>query len=208
MKLLILGASGPTGGHLVAQALEQGHEVTALVRDPGKFAVGHPRLKVALGNAEDAAAVAEAVRGQSAVLSTLGRRKSLKSKNLIANSMRCIIAAMERHGVRRLIVMSAFGVGESRRHAPFLPRVMYRLMLRDIFADKLAGERLMRASRLEWTIVYPVLLTDGPRTGDYRVGESLDLCGLPKISRADVAEFMLKELYDGAFLKRVVAISY
>jgi putative NADH-flavin reductase len=208
VKLLVFGASGPTGGHLVAQALEQGHEVTAFVRDPGKFAVGHPRLKVALGNAEDAAAVAEAVRGQGAVLSTLGRRKSLKSQDLIANSMRCIVPAMERHGVRRLILMSAFGVGDSRRDAPLLPRIMYRLMLRDIFADKLAGERLVRASRLEWTTVYPVLLTDGPRTGDYRVGERLELSGLPKISRADVAEFMLKELYDGAYLKRVVVISY
>ena len=208
MKLLVFGASGPTGGHIVAQALEQGHEVTALVRDPGKFAVSHPRLKIALGNAEDAAAVAEAVRGQSAVLSALGRRKTLKSENLIANSMRCIIAAMERYGVLRLVLMSAFGVGESRRDAPLVPRILYRLMLSDIFADKLAGEKLLRESRLEWTIVYPVLLTDGPRTGDYRVGERLELSGMPKISRADVAEFMLKELYDAAYLKRVVAISY
>ena len=208
MRLLVFGASGPTGGHIVAQALEQGHEVTAFVRDPGKFSVSHPRLKVALGNAEDAAAVAEAVRGQSAVLSALGRRTTLKSENLIANSMRCIIAAMERYSVLRLILMSAFGVGESRRDAPLVPRILYRLMLSDIFADKLAGEKLVRESRLEWTIVYPVLLTDGPRTGDYRVGERLELSGLPKISRADVAEFMLKELYDAAYLKRVVAISY
>ena len=81
-------------------------------------------------------------------------------------------------------------------------------LLRDIFADKLAGEQIVRRSALEWTIVYPVLLTDGPRTGSYRVGERLELSGFPKISRADVAEFMLKELYDAQYLKRIAVLSY
>jgi putative NADH-flavin reductase len=122
--------------------------------------------------------------------------------------MRAIVPAMERQRVRRLILMSSFGVGDSVREAPLLPRLFFRTMLRGIFADKQAAEQIVRRSALEWTIVYPVLLTDGPRTGRYRVGERLPLSGFPKISRADVAEFMLKELYDAAYLKRIAVVSY
>ena len=206
MKLLVFGASGPTGSHLVSQALEQGHEITALVRNPASLAAG--KIKVIAGDAQDPAAVAEAVRGQDAVLSALGRRKAFSSANLMVNSMRAIVPAMESHRVRRLILMSSFGVGGSAREAPLLPRLFFRTLLRDIFADKQAAEEVVRRSALEWTIVYPVLLTDGPRTGNYRVGEHLALSGFPKISRADVADFMLKELYDAEYLKRIAVVSY
>jgi putative NADH-flavin reductase len=207
MKLLIFGASGPTGSHLVSQALEQGHEVSAFVRNPNTLQAKE-RVKLAVGDSQDPAAVAEAVRGQDAVLSALGRRKTFTSASLMANSMRAIVPAMERQRVRRLILMSSFGVGDSVREAPLLPRLFFRTMLRGIFADKQAAEQIVRRSALEWTIVYPVLLTDGPRTGRYRVGERLPLSGFPKISRADVAEFMLKELYDAAYLKRIAVVSY
>lgn len=206
MKLLVFGASGPTGTQLVSQALEQGHEVTALVRNSASVAT--QEIRIIVGDAQDPAAVAEAVRGQDAVLSALGRRKTFSSANLLVNSMRAIVPAMERHRVRRLILMSSFGVGDSVREAPLLPRLFFRTLLRDIFADKLAAEAIVRRSALEWTIVYPVLLTDGPRTGNYRVGERLELSGFPKISRADVAEFMLKELYDAEYLKRIAVLSY
>lgn len=206
MKLLVFGASGPTGTQLVSQALEQGHEVTALVRNSASVAT--QEIRIIVGDAQDPAAVAEAVRGQDAVLSALGRRKTFSSANLMVNSMRAIVPAMERHRVRRLILMSSFGVGDSVREAPLLPRLFFRTLLRDIFADKQAAEAIVRRSALEWTIVYPVLLTDGPRTGNYRVGERLELSGFPKISRADVAEFMLKELYDAEYLKRIAVLSY
>ena len=206
MKLLVFGASGPTGTQLVSQALEQGHEVTALVRNSASVAT--QEIRIIVGDAQDPAAVAEAVRGQDAVLSTLGRRRTFSSANLMVNSMRAIVPAMERHRVRRLILMSSFGVGDSVREAPLLPRLFFRTLLRDIFADKQAAEAIVRRSALEWTIVYPVLLTDGPRTGNYRVGERLELSGFPKISRADVAEFMLKELYDAEYLKRIAVLSY
>ena len=207
MKLLVFGASGPTGAQLVSQALEQGHEITAFVRNAGNLQAKE-RVKPAVGDAQDPAAVSEAVRGQDAVLSALGRRRTFTSASLMVNSMRAIVPAMERHRVKRLILMSSFGVGESARDAPLLRRLFYRTMLRGIFADKLAGEEIVRRSALEWTIVYPVLLTDGPRTGNYRVGERLALSGFPKISRADVAEFMLKELYDAEYLKRIAVLSY
>jgi putative NADH-flavin reductase len=210
VKLLVLGATGGTGREVVNQALEQGHDVTAFVRDPGKMTSTHRRLRVVVGSVtDDEAAVAQVMRGQDVVISALGRRKSFRSSNLISRSMRTIVPAMEGLGVRRLIVVSACGVGDSARDAPLLPRLMYRLLLGDIFADKKAGEDYLRRSALDWTLVYPVALTDGPRTGKYRVGERLVLRGiLPRIARADVAHFILTQLASTAYRQKVAVISY
>ena len=122
--------------------------------------------------------------------------------------MQAIVSSMERAGVRRLIVVSAFGVGESRRDAPLIPRIIYRVLLSNIFADKKAAEDKVRSSNLDWTFVYPVLLTEGPMTGAYRVGERLELHGLPKISRSDVAHFILTEVGKREFIRKVAVISY
>jgi putative NADH-flavin reductase len=208
MKLFVLGATGPTGLQIVQQALAQGHEVTAFVRDPAKLPFTGKNLKVITGTLPgDARALAEALRGHDAVISSLGLHNVLKSNGLIENSMRVLVPAMEQQGVRRLIIVSANGVGDTRRHAPLLPRLMYRLLLTGIFADKQAGEDIVRASSLEWTIAYPTLLTDGPRTGAYRAGERLELNGMPKISRANVADFVLRQLGDRAFLNKGAVIS-
>ena len=209
MKLVVFGATGGTGRLLVTQALQQGYEVVAFVRDPDKFTITNARLRVIRGDVtRDASSVTEAVRGQDAVISALGRRNSFKSAGLISRSMRAIVPAMEHQGVRRLIVVSAFGVGESYHYAPLIPRTLFRLLLGNIFADKKAGEDYVRQSSLDWTLVYPVLLTNGPRTGRSRVGERLDLHGVPKISRADVADFILTQLQDAAYRKKIVVISY
>ncbi len=209
MKLLVFGATGPTGQQVVAQALRQGHELTVFVRNSAQLAVSDDRLRVVVGSVpDDADAIAAAVRGQDAVISALGVRSSLKSSSLISRSMQAIVPAMERNGVRRLIFTSAFGVGDTRRDAPLLPRIMYRLLLTDIFADKADGERYLRSSSLDWTLVYPVLLSNGPRTGKYRVGEHLDLHGLPRVSRADVADFILTQLEDTSYIRKVAVISY
>jgi uncharacterized protein YbjT (DUF2867 family) len=122
--------------------------------------------------------------------------------------MQAIVPSMEAAGVRRLILVSAFGVGESRRDAPIIPRILYFLLLREIFADKARAEDLIRRSSVDWTILYPVLLTDGPLTAKYRVGERLELRGIPKISRADVAHFALSAVEDRAFVRKVAVISY
>lgn len=209
MKILVLGVTGRTGHQVAAQALAQGHAVTALVRSPAALPITDERLRVVTGDTtRDQSAVAEAVRGQDVVVSALGRRNSFKSEHLIERSMRVVVPAMEAAGVRRLILVSAFGVGESHRDAPLLPRIMYRLLLRDIFADKKAAEDQVKRSGLDWTIVYPVLLTDGPLTGKYRAGERLALRGMPKISRADVAHFILTEAATGAFVRKTAALSY
>jgi putative NADH-flavin reductase len=208
VKLFVLGATGPTGLQILRQALAQGHEITAFVRDPAKLPFTDRNLKVRTGSLPgDARALAEALRGHEAVISSLGLHNVLKSRGFIESSMRVLVPAMEKQGVRRLIIVSANGVGDTRRHAPLLPRIMYRLLLSDIFADKQAGEDIVRASSLDWTIAYPTLLTDGPRTGGYRAAERLELKGFPKISRADVADFVLRQLNDRGFLKKGAVIS-
>ena len=190
------------------QALSQGHEVTAFARNPDALSA-EKRVRIVAGDTtRNVEQIAEAIRGQEAVVSALGRRNTLRSDNLIARSTHFIVPAMEQAGVRRLLVMSAFGVGESRRDAPLIPRIMYRVLLSDIFADKKDAEDEIRRSSLDWTIVYPVLLTDGPLTGSYRVGERLELRGMPKISRADVAHFMLAEMKNRAFVRKAAVISY
>lgn len=208
MKLFVLGATGPTGLQIVQQALAQGHAVTAFVRDPGRLPIVDKNLRTVTGALPgDARSLADALPGHDAVISSLGLHNSLKAHHFSENNMRVLVPAMERQGVRRLIVVSANGVGETHRHSPVLARLMYRLLLTDLFADKKAGEDIVRASRLDWTFAYPTMLTNGPRTGSYRAGERLDLNGMPKISRADVADFVLRQLTENAFLKKGAVLS-
>jgi len=208
MKLAVFGASGGTGREVVSQALEAGHEVTIFALDPNVSGLARERVRIVVGDTlHDDAKVAEAVRDQDAVVSALGRRKSFKSEDLIRLSLQSIVSAMERNGVRRLILVSAFGVGDSRRDAPLIPRIMHRLLLTNLFADKKAAEDDLRRSSVDWTVVYPTLLTDGPRTRRYRVGERLELSGVPKISRADVADFVVAQLASREYVRKVAVIS-
>lgn len=209
MKLLVLGPTGGTGLEVLRQGLAQGHEIAAFARDPAKLQLADARLQVVAGALPaDALALDAALKGRDAVICSLGVRKALMSGGLIEGAMRVLVPAMERAGARRLLLVSANGVGETRARSPLLPRILYRLLLGDIFADKAAGEAIVRASSLEWTIAYPVLLTDGPRTGRYRAGEALELRGMPKISRADVADFLMRELAARDFVRKGVVLSY
>jgi putative NADH-flavin reductase len=208
VKILVFGATGPTGTQVVSQALDQGHEVTAFVRDPAGLALSSPALRVVVGDTTlDDERIAEAVRGQDAVVSALGRRQTFKSENLIQRSLGAIAGAMESADVRRLVVVSAYGVGATRRDAPLIPRIMFKLLLADLFADKAAAEDELRRGALDWTLVYPTMLTDGPLTAAYRAGERLELHGMPKISPADVAHFILREIGERAYVRKIAIIS-
>lgn len=207
-KVLVLGATGPTGQQVVAQALEQGHQVTAFVRDPKRMPITHDRLRLITGDVTDEGPeLRAAVGGQDSVISALGVGMTFRSHDLIARSMPRIVAAMESQGVSRLIFTSAFGVGSTWIDVPPLLRIMMRLLLRDVYADKAAGEEVLRRSQLDWTLVYPVALTHGPRTGRYRVGERLSLHGVPTVSRADLAAFLLAEIEDPTYIRKGVLIS-
>jgi putative NADH-flavin reductase len=208
MKLLVLGATGGTGREVVTEALAQGHEVTAFVRDPARLVNQDSRLRVVVGSLPDGRdKLGEAVRGQQAVLCALGIGGSLKPNGLMAGSVPVIIEAMERAQVRRLILVSAMGVGDRKSDAPPFMRLMIGVLLKDIYADKVIAEDAVRRSALDWTLVHPTMLTSGPKSGRYRVGERLALRGIPKISRADVADFLLHQLSDAAWIGKTVVIS-
>jgi putative NADH-flavin reductase len=202
MKLLVLGATGRTGRELLAGALHQGHEVTVLVREPARLTLPGERLRVLVGSATDPAAVEEAVAGHDAVLCALGptSARELARSGLMRASVPPLVSAMERRGVRRLILLSALGTGESASDAPSVSRLAFATVLRQVGKDKRRAEEVVRASDLAWTIVYPPALNNGPATCGYRHGERLKLRGSPKISRADVAHFMLAQLADDRYV--------
>ena len=207
MKLVILGATGRTGRHLVSQALEAGHDVTILARDKSHSPAADARLRIIEGDAADTAALTAASRDQDAVISAIGRGQSFKSERLIERTVPAILAGMQANGIKRLMLMSALGVGDSYRESPIMAKLFFKTLLRGIYADKLIGDQQIRNSALEWTIVQPVVLTDGPLTKQYRSGEHLALAGMPKVSRADTAHFILEHINDRATIGKTLIVS-
>lgn len=207
MNLLVFGASGATGRQVVAQGLERGHAITAFVRTPGKLTITHPQLKTVQGDVGDAAAVSNAIKGHDAVVSTLGVGAPLKHDPVVVDGVRHILRAMSNWGVRRVIYMSFIGVRDSRSAAGFVVRYIARWPLRNEIHDHETKEGLVMNSALDWTIVRPPTLTNGPRTGNYRIGADIVANSiLPTISRADVAHCILQELEDGAYVRKVLRI--
>jgi putative NADH-flavin reductase len=207
MKLLVFGAAGLTGRHVVSMALAQGHDVTAFVRESAKIAIANNRLRVAVGSADDSQAIGQAVKGQDVAISTLGAGQSLNPRGLIERCARVIVPALESAGVRRLIWTSGFGAGGTIADTPFLPRIFLATLLRSIYADKRKGEALIRRSSLEWTLVCPTSLTNGEPTGSYRAGERLELRGMPSVARADVAQFILTQVDDRTYIRKEVLVT-
>lgn len=207
MKLIIFGATGSVGRHLVAGALAQNHQVTAFARQPSALGLDHQNLIYRTGDVLDRDAVADAVRGHDAVLIALGsgRKGTVRSVGT-----QHIVDAMERHSVRRLTCLSTLGAGGSRALLNFFwKRIMFGFLLREAYADHQAQEALIKLSNLDWVIVRPGAFTDGPATGTYRQGilsteQNLKL----KISRADAANFMLQQLTGNAYLRQSPCLSY
>ena len=189
------------------QALTAGHEVTVLARDRARVGVQDARLRVVDGEVKNIAVLTGAMRGQDAVISAIGRGKSFKSENLIAESVPAILAAMQSHDIKRLLFTSAIGVGDTFRDASLPMKIFARTLLRGIYADKIIGDDLIRKSGLDWTIVQPVGLTDGPLTKRYRVGEHLPLSGLASVSRADAAHFIVDRVADKSTFKKTLIVA-
>jgi putative NADH-flavin reductase len=208
-RILVVGATGGTGRELVKQALDAGHHVTAFSRTATQLPLEHQHLRKIDGALpQDAGALSNAMPGHDAVISALGRGQSFASHQLIEQCVPALLTAMRAHGVRRLIFISAIGVGEAIRDVPLLPALFARTLLRGIYADKVIGERMVRESGLDWTIAQPAGLTNGPRTGQYRTGERLDLARVPKISRADAADFLLRQVDDRSNVGRTLVLAY
>lgn len=209
MKLLIFGATGGTGRELVQQALASGHSVTALVRDPARIETkSHENLTVVRGDVLDPAAVESAVAGHEAVLVSIGAGAARATVREYGT--RNIVNAMQAAGVSRLICQSSLGVGDSRANLSFFTRyIVVGIFLRHAFADHERQEAVVRQSSLDWTLVRPPHLKDGPRTGSYRHGFPVtDKSIKGWITRADVADFMLKQLADDTYVQRAAGVSY
>ncbi len=209
MKVLILGATGSIGRQLVQQALEQGHLVTAFVRNPAKLNLQHANLKIVQGDVLDSMAVEQAVRGQNAVLCSLGSGQQ-RTGTIRSEGTRQIIQAMEKVGVQRLICQTTLGVGESQGNLNFFWKyIMFGFLLRQVFLDHVRQEEFVKQSHLDWTIVRPSAFVDSDLTGIYRHGFSgTDKIPSLTISRADVADFMLKQLTDSSYLHQTPGVSY
>jgi putative NADH-flavin reductase len=207
MRLFILGATGGIGRQLLDQALERHHRVTAFVRSPQKLGARRDRLTVIQGNVRDADAMSRALAGHDAVLSTLGPPGPARN-TITSDSARATVAAMQGAAIDRLLVV---GVAALFPDIGTFGRFLRSTLLRNIADDSAEMERIVEASRLDWTIVRPPRLTNGPRREHCAVADDRLPNGAGRnatISRADVADFMLDELEHPAHSRRVVGIAY
>lgn len=209
-RVLIVGATGGTGRQLVAQALERGYAVTALVRNPSRLRVEHPQLKVVQGNVLDPASVEAAMRGQEAVLSALGHKRFFYPTRILSEGTRNILRAMEAHGVSRLVCETSLGIGDSAgRMGLYFTFFIIPLILPFYFSDKARQERIIAASHVDWIIVRPGVLTNGPKRGRSRHGHRIgSFLWTVRISRADVAAFMLDQLASDTYLRSAPGLSW
>ncbi len=208
MNVLVFGASGATGREVVKQALDRGYSVRAFVRDAGKLGTGHADLHPVVGDVTDQVAVEGAVGGADAVVSALGSGNSLSPHPELIEGIDNVVRAMERAGVRRLVYQSMLGVGGSGGQLGLVDRcIVLPLLLRNVGKDHARKEALIRQSSLDWVIVRPPRLTNGPHTGTWRSGDDI-LAGAPStsISRADVADFMVRQCTFDQYVHRSPAL--
>jgi len=207
--MLVIGASQGTGAETVKNALQRGHVVTAFARSPRKLQLEHEHLHRLQGDFHQPDSVARAVAGQEAVIITASAsalKDFKKNPNYFSQGTRYVIDAMKEQGVKRLCVLSAFGVGESRRAANwFLDKLMISWLLKVPYEDHERQERLVMDSGLDWVIARPTRLTDGP--ADLRYLIETQVAPIPsRISRADVADFLVRAVSEDTWLGKAVQL--
>jgi putative NADH-flavin reductase len=204
--VLIIGASRGIGLEAVKAALAAGHSVRALARSARRIRLDHPKLEKMAGDALGLATVKRALTGADVVIQSLGVAAGpemiFEPTRLFSKATRVLVTAMEEAQVKRLICVTGFGAGDSRGRGGFLYNTAFHLLLGRVYDDKDVQERIIRRSKLDWVIVRPVILTDGPKTSAYRalVNPRDWTCGF--ISRADVADFLIKQIDGDAFLHK------
>ncbi|MBZ0279489.1 MAG: SDR family oxidoreductase [Anaerolineae bacterium] len=208
MKVAIFGGTGKTGQHLIQQALDAGHQVTALARTPSKLTLQHERLTIMQGDVQDAAKVNEAVKGVDAVISVLGSSPNNPELG-VSRGTENIIAGMQKHGVRRLVVSAGAGIGDSNDKPTVIDtaiKTIIRLFSPKAYADMNRVSQVVHACNLDWTIVRVPMLTDDPKTGQVRIGYLGKGVGI-RLARADMADFMLRQVGDNTYLRQAPVIS-
>ena len=207
MKVLVLGATGGTGRLIVRDAVAKGYSVVALVRSKASANLRDARMIG--GDARDEATLARAMDGCDTVVSALGTGIGFRKVDLLTVATHALVTAMMRHGVRRLVCVSALGVGDSRGHGGFVfDRLFLPLLLSQAYKDKERQEAAVRASALDWVLVRPAMLTDDPARGSARA--FTDLAGVKggKIARADVARFVVEQLTTDTWLRRTPVLMW
>jgi len=204
-KVLVIGASRGIGLETVRAALLAGHRVCALARSAASMPIHDADLDKVSRNALDSDTIRNALQDIDAVIQTLGVDFSLQAiferTNLFSQSTRILVDAMQAAGVQRLIAVTGLGAGDSRGHGGFLyDAVAFPLLLKRVYDDKDVQEWIIRSSGLEWTIVRPGLLTDRPATGQYRVLTKPKDWRFGVINRADVADFLVRQIDDRALI--------
>ncbi|GIF64834.1 NADH-flavin reductase [Asanoa ishikariensis] len=212
MKLTVLGATGGTGQHVVRQALDAGHHVTAVVRDPARLPVGaDPRLEVVVADAFDPDSIAAAVSGRDAVIDTLGPRPKTEA-TVCSRGAAAVVAAMSANNpAARLLVVTGNGHARDAGDGPFTRYVIKPLIgntvLKKQFDDFARTERLVFDSKLRWTVLRPPQLTDGGRK-PYRTAVDRNVRGGFRLSRADLADAIMVALGDPRTVGRTVGLGY
>ncbi len=208
MKIAIFGGTGRTGKHLVEQALSKGYQVNLLARNPEKVETKDNNLTVISGDVKDAAAVEKTIEGSQAVLSALGPTSN-EAEFAVSKGMQNILAAMQKNSVKRLIITAGAGVGDPKDEPKFFNHVMnflLKLMAKNVLADMSRVVDMVRSSDRDWTVVRLPMLTDDPKSGEIKVGYVGKGMG-SRITRADIADFMLFELEKGEYIHEAPAIS-
>ena len=209
-RLLVFGATGPTGRHLVDQALAEGLGVTACVRDPAKLDLEHDELETVRGDILDAGSLAAAFAGEvDAVACTVGMFHK-QPETWLSEGTRNIVGHMQDHGVRRIVVVSSLGAGDSRGQGNLLAKAIQRFILREVLNDKTRQEQVLGNSDLDWTVFRPPQLTDDPAVRDDIVlwtGKPPRTRMTWKVSRATVARYVLEALQTGAHSRAAVNLS-
>ena len=210
MRLLVLGASGATGRLLVSAALARGHEVTALLREPARLAIAHPRLRICVGSALDAGSLESVVAEQDAVLSALGTRVRTGRVEIYSAAARVVLSAMSAHGVRRLVVLSAAGVPalDSPAVPWFFRVVVVPLLARQEYADMARMEALLVASDVDWTALRPLWLRNGPALGNVRLSAQPFVPARWGVRRADLATAMIDTAEQDTFARQGAWVGY
>lgn len=210
MRVLVIGASGGTGRQLVEQALERGDSVTAFVRDPRRLPARHEALRIAVGDVLDPQSLQQAARDQDAVVCALGHKRWFYPNKILSAGTQNIVDAMKAEGIRRLVCETSLGVGNSfGRLGIYYTLFIVPFILPLYYWDKLRQERAIRASGLDWVIVRPAALTNASKRGKYRHGLHVGNWLLTlRISRADVADFMLDQLTDDTYLRSTPGVAW
>lgn len=207
-RILVVGANGPTGREVVAQALVRGHHVRALTRHPEDFPLKHTRLQVLAGDATDPVTVDAAVRDVEAVVCCIGAKFTRHPVEVYSMTAHLLVVAMLQHRARRLVVVTSSGVAPSEHRRGVVDNVSYNLMrrtfARTVYDDMVRMERYVSASPLDWTIVRPPGLVSQPGRGYEAAEGEIDgsLC-----ARADLAAMLLDQLDDDRFINRIAAIT-